>query len=823
MAQEKANKGITEETLPQNVEVPPAIVEEINPSRAKLPSPSPTPALSFLSGGGGPAITPLSAVSESPTPTPTPTPDTTLPETTIISSPASAVATTTAIFEFSSSKSDSTFSCQLDNATSTVCVSPKEYANLAEGSHTFKVSAKDAAGNEDATPAEYSWIIDLSALQLSGIASVPGRTSALISWIASESGIFKIEYGTSTSYGLVTATTSVSNLTVGSLSPNTDYHFRILAQDSLANATTSDDGIFTTINKAENVVISEIKTVGSGGANDEWIELYNPTSQAIDISGWSIQYRGGASGAFNKKNFTTTSSVPVYGFFLIANSSGYQGGVPADMSQATFSMSADGGNVFLVNDHILLNSATSTAIVDKISYGAGSNLFPEGEVPATAPSAAQSLERKANATSTAALLINGAHQWQGNGYDSDNNSQDFVLQTNPNPQNSLMLTEPRSSLPGLMDSSWPTWQGNLARAGQTSVASLATSTMAVKWTAMTTATHEFISRPVLDGDGNIYIGRADGLAKYLPNGNLIWLYATDAIYTTPLIISDGTIYFRGSGALFAVNQNGQLILRYVLDGTGGSNAALAILFDGAIITQSAEKITAINQDATLKWSFDSGRAMNSSNSIGAFVIDSADNIYVTIDNYIYALDKDGAPIWDKNYGAGYTSLALGADNTLYVSAASWISGMGYQGGFYALNADDGSTKWSDTSGFNDHAELAPVVDPSGRVYLIMFYGGAWVSSIKLQSYNATTSLVNAPSWAISVASSHLAAPILTNDGKIYLADQNSLKIFDAASGNLDYAFDTGDNSFYLYFGAVGSDGTIYAASNSALYAIGTGG
>jgi len=116
-----------------------------------------------------------------------------------------------------------------------------------------------------------------------------------------------------------------------------------------------------------------------------------------------------------------------------------------------------------------------------------------------------------------------------------------------------------------------------------------------------------------------------------------------------------------------------------------------------------------------------------------------------------------------------------------------------------------------------------VVDSADNIYVVLYYvvlpyGG----SNHLNAYSATASTTSFLTHDNSVGAS-LATPILTSDGKIYLADQNLLKVFDAASGNLDGSFDTGDNLFYSYFGAVGNDGTIYAASNSALYAIGTGG
>jgi hypothetical protein len=69
-------------------------------------------------------------------------------------------------FEFSSPDSDvSKFQCSLDNADWQDCTSPKTYSNLAEGEHTFRVIAIDAAGNADPTPAVYIWTVQITPAQ----------------------------------------------------------------------------------------------------------------------------------------------------------------------------------------------------------------------------------------------------------------------------------------------------------------------------------------------------------------------------------------------------------------------------------------------------------------------------------------------------------------------------------------------------------------------------------------------------------------------------------------------------------------------------------
>ncbi len=88
--------------------------------------------------------------------------DTTPPETAISSGPSGAVSSTSVSFGFSSSESSSTFECRLDASSWAACSSPKAYSGLTDGSHTFNVRAKDAAGNIDASPASRTFTVDVA-------------------------------------------------------------------------------------------------------------------------------------------------------------------------------------------------------------------------------------------------------------------------------------------------------------------------------------------------------------------------------------------------------------------------------------------------------------------------------------------------------------------------------------------------------------------------------------------------------------------------------------------------------------------------------------
>jgi hypothetical protein len=93
--------------------------------------------------------------------------DLTPPDTTIGTKPDNPSTSPTGDFTFSGTDAGGgavTFECRIDSGVFAACPAAYTTPALPEGSHTLYVRAVDLAGNPDATPATYTWVVRLLGL-----------------------------------------------------------------------------------------------------------------------------------------------------------------------------------------------------------------------------------------------------------------------------------------------------------------------------------------------------------------------------------------------------------------------------------------------------------------------------------------------------------------------------------------------------------------------------------------------------------------------------------------------------------------------------------
>ena len=198
---------------------------------------------------------------------------------------------------------------------------------------------------------------------------------------------------------------------------------------------------------ANHVVISEV--YGGGGNSgslykNDFIELYNPTDLPVSLMGWSLQYCSATGSKWQATNLA--GQIEAHRYFLIREAQGSRGTInlPTPDVAGTIAMASTSGKIALVNTTTPLNGTnpSSFSIVDKVGFGSTSTSY-EGSEPATSPSNTVSIERKAaGGSSSSSMKIGGIDEFKGNGFDSDDNKNDFVRREMPQPQNSASPAEP---------------------------------------------------------------------------------------------------------------------------------------------------------------------------------------------------------------------------------------------------------------------------------------------------------------------------------------------------------------------------------------------
>ena len=151
----------------------------------------------------------------------------------------------------------------------------------------------------------------------------------------------------------------------------------------------------------QKIMISEVQTASASDSKAEFVELYNPNSQDVDLTGWYLQRKtAGASSwaTYASNNLFSGKKISANNYFLIART-GYFAGL-ADIYTDNP----------ITDDNSLALKNPNGEISDKLGFGNAKD--PESE-PTINPQAGQSIGRK---------------NLENSEQDTDNNLNDFEIQ-----------------------------------------------------------------------------------------------------------------------------------------------------------------------------------------------------------------------------------------------------------------------------------------------------------------------------------------------------------------------------------------------------------
>jgi len=190
-----------------------------------------------------------------------------------------------------------------------------------------------------------------------------------------------------------------------------------------------DTILFLNIGFSQN--ISQV--YGGGGLSgasyqNDFVELFNPSGSAINLSGWSVQYNSSTgTGTWLVQTLPNVSIQP-YHYFLVelASSTGTGVSLPTPDATGTINISVTSGKIALCRSTTAMTGSNPIglgSVVDFVGYG--TSPVYEGSGPATGAGTTTSVLRK------------------GGGFvNTSDNANDFTTISPPNPRNSVSAANP---------------------------------------------------------------------------------------------------------------------------------------------------------------------------------------------------------------------------------------------------------------------------------------------------------------------------------------------------------------------------------------------
>ena len=234
-------------------------------------------------------------------------------------------------------------------------------------------------------------------------------------------------------------------------------------------------------------VISEFRSRGPLGTDDELIEIYNPGGAAVDLGGWSLSVSSGCGRATTLLLTFPENTILAVGQHLLATS--LNSSVSGADAMFTAGLRDDGGIGLINPDGIPVDQA---GMCINTLFREGMNLAP------LAGNTNQSYERKPGGATAC--------------YDTDNNAADFVRISPANPQN---MSSPISLCSGISTST-PTY--TLTRTRTATITRTPSRTRRFTPIPDLVIINEFLPRPQTDWNQDGVVDEGDEFIEIINRG-----------------------------------------------------------------------------------------------------------------------------------------------------------------------------------------------------------------------------------------------------------------------------------------------------------------
>ena len=300
---------------------------------------------------------------------------------------------------------------------------------------------------------------------------------------------------------------------------------------------------------------------------------------------------------------------------------------------------------------------------------------------------------------------------------------------------------------------------------------------------------EVRSAPAVYSDNSIYfilemrepangMVQGDELWHISSEGDILWKYninpgklTIDVGLSVPAIGPDGTIY-AGGDKLYAINQDGSLKWTFSGLWPEAIRNAPAIGKGGIVyFVYHNVPLTALNpEDGSVKWSLALGE---DDHCFSSPAIGTGGNIYVaTQPGIIYAVSQDGQLLWTFDIasegfsGTFRSSPSVGSDGSIYLG----LNTGNPSSAFFAINSN-GTLKWLFTPDDlpddvpRDHFDIysSPAIGSDGLIYFGQEFGRIYALKATDGSMVAMTTTSNAVIWS---------SPVIDKNGVLYINDLN---------------------------------------------------